>query len=103
MLLVWRCNFGLNTLSGATNRVPEGDIWWSCEETRGRLNEGLNMRLLHVWPQEDLLAGPIFNQSKPGRVRRVLEHRDAATIWLCGLDCGNQRGNFALGSLQLIR
>src|SRR3546814_3488236 len=83
--------------------VPEGDIGWSGKESGGGLDEGLDVRLLHVRPHEDFPARPILDQGEPGWIGRVLEHRDAPAFGLRGLNRCDQRGNFSPGGLLLPR
>src|SRR5690606_36610707 len=92
----------LNELLG-TNGVPERDIRWPCEEGPGALDEGLNVWLLHVRPQEDLLAWPMLDQREARWIARVLQHGDAAAIWLQGLDRGDEIANLTRGRVRVFR
>jgi len=83
--------------------VPERDIRWPREEGAGALNEGLNVWLPHVRPQEDLLAWPMLDQREARRIIHVLQHGDTAAIRFEGLDGGDEIANLARGRAGMFR
>src|SRR5690606_41275450 len=79
------------------------DLRWSCKDRAGASDEGLDVRLLHVRPQEHLSAWPMLDQREARWVACVLEQGDAAAIWLHGLDGGDETANLALGCVRMLR
>ena len=93
----------VDALLGTTDGMPKRDLRWPCEEGSGALDEGLDVRLLHVRPQENLLAGPMLDQREARRVVCVLKHGEATAIWLRGLDRCDETAYLALGRVRLLR
>ena len=83
--------------------MPERDIRRPREEGAGALDEGLNVWLLHVRPKKGLLTWPVLDQREASRVACVLEHGDAAAIWLNGLDGSDESANLAFGCVHALR
>ena len=69
-------------MSGTTDGMPERDLRRPCKEGASTLNKCLDVRLLHVRPQENLLTWPMLDQCEARWVACILEHGDAAAIWL---------------------
>lgn len=97
-----RSGLGWNECSAASHRMPKRDVRRACEERAGSVDEGLDVRLLHMRSQENLLAGPMLNKQDARGITRVLEHVDAAAIWLDRLDRCNEGGDLTLGGFYLV-
>ena len=52
-------------VTGCQKEISDGP----ASKAVSSLDEGLDMGLLHVWPEEDFPAGPGLDQGEPGRVR----------------------------------
>lgn len=82
--------------------MPERDVRRPCQEGATAVDERLNVRLLHVWPQEDLLTWPMLNEGEARWVACVLKHGDAPAVWLDGLDRGDELSNRVLGRGDML-
>src|SRR5512139_2537966 len=65
------------TVSAGADWPPERDVRWTAQERASLTDERLNMRLLHVWPEEVVLASPALQQRDAGLVGVVLKNLDA--------------------------
>ena len=68
----------------------ERNFRWSGQEGARRLNESLDVRLLHVRPQECGTVGPALNECDQLWIVEALQNLNARARRLDGQDCGHQ-------------
>jgi len=92
-----------NELPVRTGAAPERDLWRAGQKRTRTLDEGLYVRLLHVWTEKVLLAGPTLNEHDTRWVVSVLQQFYAETFRLGRKHGSDQRSDLSYCRVGLVR
>ena len=81
---------GLSDRLGGASGGVERNVRWPGQERPSRLNEGLDVWLLHMRPQECGFIRPPFNERNRLWIIEILQDFDARACHFCGQDCGDE-------------